>query len=68
MEYLTSYETAEKWGISSRRITTLCNEGRVDGAVLKGNIWLIPNMTKKPTELKRGRKGNPIARQMDNQL
>jgi len=34
-------EMAKIWKIS-RRVTTLCTEGRVEGAVLKGNTWLIP--------------------------
>ena len=59
MQYFTSKEVAESWKISSRRVTTLCKEGRVDGAVLKGNTWLIPDSTKKPEELQRGRKKNP---------
>lgn len=54
MDYLTSAEAAEKWGITSRRVTVLCNEGRVKGAVLKGNTWLIPVKSEKPKELKRG--------------
>ena len=54
MEYLTSIEAAEKWGISRRRVTVLCNEGRVKGAVLKGKTWLIPAKNEKPQELKRG--------------
>ena len=28
MEYLTAGEVAEKWNISSRRVTLLCNQGR----------------------------------------
>jgi len=56
MEFYTTKEIAEKWNVSSRRVTTLCNEGRVDGAVLKGNVWLIPSDTQKPVEHKRGRK------------
>lgn len=32
MEYATTNEMAEKRGITSRRITKLCNEGRVEGA------------------------------------
>lgn len=60
MELFTTKEIAEKWKISSRRVTVLCNEGRVKGAVLKGNIWLIPEGTQKPVEYKRGRKkGEP---------
>lgn len=54
MEYLTASEVSDKWGITSRRITTLCKEGRVKGAVLKGKMWLIPAKTEKPQELKRG--------------
>lgn len=56
MEYITANEIAEKWNISSRRVRKLCEEGRVDGAVQKGNLWLIPASTPKPTELPRGRK------------
>lgn len=56
MEYMTTKEMSTKWGISSRRISKLCNEGRVDGAILKGNLWLIPNTSKKPDEYTRGRK------------
>ncbi len=57
MELLTTKELSEKWGISTRRITTLCNEGRVKGAINKGHTWLIPSTTRKPVEQKRGRKG-----------
>jgi len=56
MELLTTKEIATKWNISSRRVTALCKEGRVDGAILKGNMWLIPEDVEKPAELKRGRK------------
>ena len=56
MEYLTANEVARKWNISSRRVTKLCNEDRVEGALMKGSIWLIPDSTKKPIEFRRGRK------------
>ena len=42
MELLTTSEMAEKWNISRRRVTTLCAQGRIEGAILKGNTWLIP--------------------------
>ena len=60
MEYLTAIEIADRWGISSRRVRILCNEGRVKGAITKGNLWLIPYEAKKPEEQRRGRK-NGIA-------
>lgn len=53
MELLTTTEIAEKWDISRRRVTTLCREGRIEGAILKGNTWLIPENAKKPEDPRR---------------
>lgn len=50
MEYLTSVEMSEKWGITGRRISVLCSEGRIEGAIKKGKTWLIPSDTKKPAD------------------
>ena len=50
MEYLTTVEMSKKWNISSRRIGVLCTEGRVDGAIKKGKMWLIPSETMKPVD------------------
>ncbi len=36
MEYLTTLEMSEKWGISARRIALLCEQGRISGVVKKG--------------------------------
>jgi len=56
MDFMTTHEASILWGISSRRITTLCNEGRVEGAVYVAHTWLIPKLATKPEEQKRGRK------------
>ena len=56
MELLTTSEMAKKWDISRRRVTTLCAEGRIEGAILKGNTWLIPENTEKPDAPRRVRK------------
>ena len=50
MEYMTANEAAQKWGISSRRVHTLCTEGRIEGAARLGNAWAIPNDAKKPAD------------------
>jgi len=50
MEYFTSVEMSEKWNITSRRISVLCAEGRVEGAIKKGKTWLIPSEAKKPSD------------------
>ena len=50
MEYLTTVEMSKRWNISSRRIGVLCTEGRIDGAVKKGKMWLIPSDAAKPLD------------------
>ncbi len=55
MDLLTTTEMAEKWNVSRRRVTTLCAEGRIEGAILKGNTWLIPSNAKKPDDPRRVR-------------
>ena len=55
MEYLTTSETAERWGITPRRVQVLCKEGRVNGAIYKG-VWLIPADAKKPEDPRRSKK------------
>ncbi len=50
MEYVTSKEISEIWGISNRRVNTLCNEGRVIGAHKNGLMWMIPRTAKKPVD------------------
>ena len=53
MNYLTTAEAAEKWGISRRRVNVLCNEGRIKGVIQKGKIWLIPDNAQKPDDGRR---------------
>ena len=42
MEYLTVKETGVKWGLTGRMVNYYCTAGRIEGAVKKGNLWLIP--------------------------
>ena len=50
MEYMTSAEIAQKWNVSQRRVAIYCKEGRIEGAVLKGRMWMIPSEAKKPDD------------------
>lgn len=50
MRYLSVPQTAERWGISSRRIQVLCGENRIPGAVKIGNRWAIPDDEPKPAD------------------
>ena len=42
--------TVRKGGLVAVTRTTLCIEGRIEGAVHKGNMWLVPEDAKKPTD------------------
>ena len=42
MNYVTTIEMSEIWGISARRIALLCEQGCIAGVVKKGKMWLIP--------------------------
>lgn len=50
MKYLSIKQTAERWGISSRRIQILCKDDRIPGAFLVGNSWAIPEDAEKPKD------------------
>ena len=56
MEYLTTAELAKQWEISQRRVAIYCKEGRFEGAIQKGGVWLIPADVKKPEDPRRARK------------
>lgn len=58
MDFLTTKEISEIWKISTRRISLLCNQGRVEGAVKKGKTWLIPKNSKKSEDPRHIRKNN----------
>lgn len=50
MNYITTAEMSKIWGISSRRISLLCSQGRVPGAEKKGKTWLLPKDVAKPMD------------------
>lgn len=50
MEFLSIRQTAEKWGISPRRIQTLCAAGRIQGAMRVDFSWIIPADAEKPKD------------------
>jgi len=50
MDYLKIDEVAAQWGISTRRLQTLCAEGKIGGAVRFGRAWMIPKDAQKPID------------------
>ena len=64
MGYLSIRQTADKWNLSARWISDLCNAGRIPGAMKIGSYWAIPEDAERPKDerIKSGRyvktKGN----------
>ena len=57
MGYLSIRQTAEKWNLSARWISDLCNAGRITGAMKIGSYCAIPENAEKPKDerIKNGR-------------
>lgn len=50
MNYIKVSKAAEKWGISARRVRLLCSQGKIDGVIRKGNLYMIPENAMKPLD------------------
>jgi len=50
---MSAKEAAAKWGISKRRVQTLCSNNRIDNATRVGNMWLIPKSAQKPDDARK---------------
>jgi len=53
VNYITVKQAAEKWNISERSVRGYCSEGKIDGVVLVGKTWGIPENAEKPVRKKR---------------
>lgn len=50
LSYISAKEAAERWNISQRRVAILCSEERINGAMMVGNMWIIPSTAEKPID------------------
>ncbi len=50
MKIMSAKDAADKWGISQRRVATLCSENRIENAQIIGNMWVMPSDTQKPKD------------------
>ena len=48
MRYISVAQAAQKWGVSERSVRGYCAGGKIDGAVLVGKTWNVPESAKKP--------------------
>ena len=51
MRYISVREMAKEWNMSERSVRNYCTQGRVQGAILKGKTWNIPENAEKPERL-----------------
>ena len=47
-KYISAKELSERWGVSSIYVTSLCRNGKIEGAIKVGKCWQIPEKTEKP--------------------
>jgi hypothetical protein len=50
MDWMTTREAADLWGVTIRRVQGLCDNGELNGATRIGQIWIIPKSTPKPLD------------------
>jgi len=50
MNYITTIQAANKWGITSRRVLNLIKTNRIPEAIQIGSQWMIPENTQKPKD------------------
>jgi len=47
---MTTREAAELWGVTIRRVQSLCDGGLIDGASKLSDVWLLPKNAVKPID------------------
>lgn len=50
MKYMDVKTAADRWKLTERRVTTLCRNGRIEGAKKERGLWLIPDNAEKPMD------------------
>lgn len=68
MDFMTTSEAAKMWGISQRRVNAYCQEGRIEGAVYKGAMWLLPSNAMKPIDPRKLRKLQKVENQNESNI
>ena len=60
MKYYSVAEIAKKWNISERSVRNYCANRRIEGAVLIGKTWNIPEGATKPERINKSQKEKNI--------
>lgn len=59
IKFVSSAKTAERWGISDRRVRVMCEKEQIPGAERNGKLWKIPADAQKPAD-GRGLRGSGV--------
>ena len=59
MDYISTKEAAEKWGLSERRVQVLCRQEKIPGVFRLGWAWAIPKDAAKPEDQRKRKKRAP---------
>ena len=50
INFITPGQAAEKWGITDRQVQSICAQGKIEGVIRIGHMWLIPKDAPKPLD------------------
>jgi len=50
MAYMSVKQAAGDWSLSERRVRVLCREGKIEGVIKKGRVYLIPESALRPAD------------------
>lgn len=61
MEYITVKDAAEQWDVSERMIRKYCEQGKIEGAIHAGSLWVIPMDATRPNSADKSTILKPLA-------
>lgn len=70
MDYISAKEAADLWGITQPLVRRYCRQGRIPGAKVIDDVWMVPEDAKKPGKLEpmaQPKELPPLARKLVNQ-
>ena len=67
MKYITVKEAATEWDIAERTVRKYCDQGRIEGAIHAGSLWVIPMDATCPTNVDNRSTLRPLANKVTYQ-
>ena len=67
MKYITVKEAATEWDIAERTVRKYCDQGRIEGAIHAGSLWVIPMDAACPTNVDKRSTLRPLANKVTYQ-